>query len=140
MALTEWLIDTSALVRLEAAHDSNEWLTRIQRGLVRISTVTKLELGYSARSADDHRQRLHQAPFVDMPVQYLTLPAEGRAVEVQQELMRAGQHRAPSVPDLLLAASAELAGLTILHVDKDFELIAEITGQPVERLALVPTA
>jgi hypothetical protein len=26
--------------------------------------------------------------------------------------------------------------LTVLHLDKDFELIAEITGQPVERLAL----
>lgn len=45
-----------------------------------------------------------------------------------------GQHRAPSVPDLIIAATAELAGLTVLHLDKDFELIAEITGQPVERL------
>lgn len=45
-----------------------------------------------------------------------------------------GQHRAPSVPDLLIAATADLAGLTVLHLNKDFEVIAEITGQPVERL------
>lgn len=45
-----------------------------------------------------------------------------------------GQHQAPSIPDLLIAATAELAELTVLHVDKDFELIADITGQPVERL------
>jgi hypothetical protein len=38
------------------------------------------------------------------------------------------------VPDLLVAATAELAGLTVLHVDKDFELIAGVTGQALERL------
>lgn len=54
--------------------------------------------------------------------------------DVQQLLADRGQHRAPSIPDLLIAAAAELATLTVLHVDKDFELIAEVTGQPVERL------
>ena len=51
-------------------------------------------------------------------------------------MTRRGHHRAPSVPDLLIAAVAEIAGLTVLHVDKGFELIAEVTGQPVERLRL----
>ena len=74
-----------------------------------------------------------------MPVQYLGPGAEDRAVEVLGELSQRGHHRAPSVPDLLLAATAEVAGLTVLHLDKDFQLIAEITGQPVERLALEPT-
>ena len=45
-----------------------------------------------------------------------------------------GRHRAPSIPDLIIAATAELAGLTVLHFDKDFDVIAELTGQPVERL------
>ena len=45
-----------------------------------------------------------------------------------------GQHRAPSIPDLIIAAAAELAGLTVLHPDKDFEIIAAITGQPLEWL------
>lgn len=48
-----------------------------------------------------------------------------------------GHHRAPSVPDLIIAAIAEFAGLVVLHDDKDFELIAEITRQPVQRLATV---
>jgi predicted nucleic acid-binding protein len=47
-------------------------------------------------------------------------------------------HRAPSIPDLLIAAPAELAGLVVLHVDEDVDLIAGITGQPVERLRLLP--
>jgi hypothetical protein len=47
-----------------------------------------------------------------------------------------GQHRAASIPDLLIAATAELAALTVLHVDKDFELIADLTGQHVEHLGL----
>jgi len=45
-----------------------------------------------------------------------------------------GRHRAPSIPDLIIAATAELAGLTVLHLDKNFDVIAELTGQPVERL------
>jgi len=72
-----------------------------------------------------------------MPIEYLTPAIEDRAVEVQTILADLGQHRAPSVPDLLVAAAAELASLTVLHVDKDFELIAEVTGQPVERLRTV---
>lgn len=61
---------------------------------------------------------------------------EDRALEVQAALADAGHHRAPSVADLLVAAVAELSGLTVLHLDKDFELIADVTGQPVERLRL----
>ena len=46
-----------------------------------------------------------------------------------------GKHHAPSIRDLIIAATAELAGLTVLHVDKDFDLIADITSQSVERLS-----
>jgi predicted nucleic acid-binding protein len=61
-------------------------------------------------------------PVVVPPVEVLTLLADG------------GQHRGPSTSDLIIAATAELAGLTVLHVGKDFEVIADITRQPVERL------
>ena len=71
-----------------------------------------------------------------MPIEYQTPAIEDRAVEVQQALADVGHHRAASIPDLLIAATAELSGLTVLHVDKDFELIAGITGQPVKRLVL----
>jgi len=59
-----------------------------------------------------------------------------RLVEVLTLLADRGQHRAPSIPDLIIAATAELAGLTILHLDKDFEVIADVTGQPIERLSM----
>ena len=55
-------------------------------------------------------------------------------MSIQGTLADRGKHRAPSVSDLLVAATAELAGLTVLHVDKDFELIAQVTGQEMERL------
>ncbi len=134
--MTAWLIDKSALVRLTQAVDAAEWASRIDRGLVRISTVTRLEVGYSARTASDHRTLLTEPPMSSMPVEYLTPKIEDRAVELQLALAERGLHRAPSIPDLLIAATAELADLTVLHLDKDFELIAELTGQPVERLEL----
>lgn len=134
--MTTWLIDKSAFSRWHRSPRAEEWASRVERGLVRISTVTRLELGYSARSAADHRSLLTGPPVASMPVEYLTPRIEDRAVELQSTLAERGQHRAPSIPDLLIAATAELAGLTVLHVDKDFELIAEVTGQPLERLAV----
>ena len=132
--MTTWLIDKSALVRLARSPDAPTWVDRIQRGLVRISTLTRLEVGYSARSADDLRVSLHEPPVASMPVEYLTPTMEDRAGAVQALLGDQGQHRAPSIPDLLIAAIAEISELTVLHVDKDYELIARITGQPTERL------
>ncbi len=136
MAFTSWLIDKSALVRLAQSDRAAEWASRIGRGLVRISTVTRLEIGFSARTGNELRTSSGRSPLSSMPVEYLTPSIEDRAVAVQAALADRGQHRAASIPDLLLAATAELAHLIVLHVDRDFELIAELTGQPVERLSL----
>ena len=134
MAVTDWLIDKSALVRLGASPDAEDWAGRIERGLVRITTMTRLEVGYSARTAADARSVFGTPPISMMPVEYLTRAIEDRALEVQLLLADRGRQRAPSIPDLLIAATAELAGLTVLHLDKDFELIAQLTGQHTERL------
>lgn len=130
-----WLIDKSALTRLARSPDAAEWAARIQRGLVGISTLTRLEVGFSARSASDLSRAFHTAPLAAMPLEYLTPAIEDRAVGVQRLLAERGRHRAPSIPDLLIAATAELTGRTVLHLDKDFDLIASLTDQPVERLA-----
>jgi predicted nucleic acid-binding protein len=132
--VTSWLIDKSALVRLGESPDAGDWASRIERGLVRITTVTRLEVGYSARTAADLLAGLRQPPVSAMPVEYLTPAIEDRAVEILTMLADRGQHRAPSIPDLIIAATAELAALTVLHLDKDFDLIADVTGQSVERL------
>ena len=134
--MTTWLIDKSALVRLPSTPNASLWAERLDRGLLRICTVTLLEVGFSARSGPELRTASRQVPLSAMPQEHLTPAAEDRAVEIQLLLADRGLHRAPSVPDLLLAAAAELAGLVVLHLDKDFDLIAEITGQVVERLTL----
>jgi predicted nucleic acid-binding protein len=133
VAVTDWLIDKSALVRLGDSPDAEEWASRIERGMVRITTVTRLEVGYSARTAAQARSVFNTPPISAMPVEYLTPAIEDRALEVQLMLANKGHHRAPSIPDLLIAATAELAGLTVLHADKDFDLIANLTGQAIER-------
>ncbi len=132
--MTSWLIDKSALVRLAASPDAGEWARRIERGLVRITTVTRLEVGYSATSGRDLRTGMQRPPLSSMPVEYLTPAIEDRSVEVLALLADRDLHRAFRVLDLIIAATAELAGLTVLHADTDFDAIAEITGQPVERL------
>jgi predicted nucleic acid-binding protein len=139
VAVTDWLIDKSALVRLGNSPDAKEWAGRVERALVRITTMTRLEVGYSARTAVEARSVFGTAPISMMPVEYLTPAIEDRALEVQLLLANKGHHRAPSIPDLLIAATAELAGLTVLHLDKDFDLIAELTGQDCERLRATTT-
>jgi len=129
-----WIVDKSALVRIGASPDASQWAARMQRGLVRITPVTRLEIGFSARSGTELRAAVRRAPLSAMPVEYLTPAMEDRAAEVQGLLADQGYHRAPSVPDLLIAAVAELTRAVVLHVDKDFDLIASITGQPVERV------
>ena len=135
--MTSWLIDKSADVRLQLGQAVNpdEWNTRIGRGLVRLSTITRLELGYSARSGGMGRRQFTLPPLSLMPIEHLTPAIEDRAFQVQMLLADRGQHRAPSLPDLLIAATAEKGGLTVLAVDKDFDIIAAITEQPVATLA-----
>src|SRR3954469_2074954 len=109
MVVTEpgWLVDKSALVRLGHSAEAATWAERIGRGLVRISTVTLLEVAYSARNAGELRQGLREPPVGSMPVEYATPAAEDRAVEVVALLAERGHHRAPSIPDLVIAAIAE---------------------------------
>ncbi len=65
----------------------------------------------------------------------VTATAVNRALEVHRELGRASQHRHFRLPDLIIAATAELVGMTVLHYDADYDRIAKITGQPVEWVA-----
>jgi predicted nucleic acid-binding protein len=124
----------ASLSRLGNSPRADEWASRIGRGLVRIATVTRLEVGFSARSGADLRTGLSRPPLSTLPVEYQTPAIEDRAVAVHVQLADHGHHRAVAVPDLIVAATAELAGLTVLHVDKNFDLIAAVTGQATERL------
>jgi len=140
MTEPKWLLDKSALARLAVSSDPDLWSNRIERGLVHISNVTRLEIGYSAQSGDVARREFRESPLAAMPIEYLTPKIEDRALEVQMLLADRGQHRGPSIPDLIIAATAELSGLTILHVDEDFDTITAITGQPIVRLSYASAA
>lgn len=131
--MTTWLIDKSAYARLVESPDAEIWSDRIDRALVHMATVTRLEVGFSMRSSTDLADE--EAGVLGRLVPVYTPPrAEDRAVDVQRALTDRGHHRAPSIPDLLIAATAEVHGHVVLHRDKDFDLIAEITGQRVEQL------
>jgi predicted nucleic acid-binding protein len=62
----------------------------------------------------------------------VTKEAMDRALVVHRELAATSQHRQFSPPDLIIAATAELNGATLLHYDADYDRIAAITGQPTE--------
>lgn len=136
MALKLWLIDKSAYARLDRTPDSDLWVARIARGLVQISSLTRLEIGFSFRNFSEASVEVSSPPLLTMPIAYLTPAIEDRAVEIQMLLTQSGHHRAPSIPDLLIAATAEKLGMSVLHADKDFDLIVELTGQPAEWLRI----
>jgi predicted nucleic acid-binding protein len=95
--------------------------------------MTALEICYSARDQKDLEALLAgQRALEWLPV---SEPVMDRALEVQRLLAqhRGNGHRRP-IPDLIIAATAELHGAEVLHVDHDYELIAEVTGQPMRRL------
>jgi predicted nucleic acid-binding protein len=56
--------------------------------------------------------------------------AEDRARDIQAELVARGQHRAVAISDVMVASVADVEGLTVLHNDGDFDIIAAITGLP----------
>lgn len=125
-----YLVDKSALARMPVAAVRERLAPIIEAGEAATCAITDLEVLFSARNHEEHeriRERRKLA-YVQVP---LTPEVFGRAIEVQGELAERGQHRLP-IADLIVAAAAEAAGLTVLHYDADFDGIAAVTGQPVE--------
>ncbi len=131
MAAPTHLVDNSVIARAHKPSVFAAFEPKVLAGLVASCSITDLEQLFSARNGDEHRARR-----ADIELRYVRVPIGqatfDRAVEVQGLLADKGQHRAASIPDLVVAAAAEREGLTVLHYDADFELIAIITGQPTE--------
>jgi predicted nucleic acid-binding protein len=124
-----FLVDKSALARRQTQASVREALDPLLlEGEVATCGIVDLEVLYSARSRVNYRSAaeslrgLPRAPLDERCVR--------RALEVQEMLAERSQHRAVPLPDLLIAACAELASLAVLHYDADFERIAKLTGQP----------
>ena len=131
MAAPTHLVDNSVIARAHKPPVAATFEPKVLAGLIASCSITDLEHLFSARSGEEHRGRRADIAlrFALVPLDQVTLH---RAVEVQGLLAEEGQHRAASIPDLVVAAAAERAGLTVLHYDTDFELIATVTGQPTE--------
>ncbi|MDY7101245.1 MAG: PIN domain nuclease [Actinomycetota bacterium] len=133
MALTPLVIaDKSALARLGHPAVAERLGPLLTEGLVATCPIIDLEMLYSARSASDYdamadeRRALRSYP--------ITPEVTDRALEVQHELAGRGHHRL-AIPDLLIAAVAELNDLRVVHYDSDYDRIAAVTHQPTEWIA-----
>ncbi|MFJ8018613.1 PIN domain nuclease [Streptomyces sp. NPDC096339] len=127
-----YLIDTSALARfMRGDAERYGWDQAAAAGLIATCPITELEFFYSARSAADRARGIE-----DLRLIFGWVPVDDRAYDrawqVQEALTQQGKHRSAGAVDLVVAATAELQGLTLLHCDHDFECIAAVTGQPLQ--------
>jgi predicted nucleic acid-binding protein len=110
---------------------------RVIRGEIATCPPVLMELLWTARARadfEDTASRMSALPQLEAD-----RPAWDRAVAVWLELVRRGRHRQARQPDLLVAAVAELAGVPVCHYDRHFEVIAEVTGQPMRAIAPLGT-
>ncbi|MEW2117058.1 PIN domain nuclease [Streptomyces sp. NPDC005474] len=125
-----FLIDKSALARYPRPSVRAVIDPLHNAGLLAICGAVELEVLHSARSkADAERIRDEMRGF-----DWLPTPDEAwdRALAVQTRLIAAGNWKALSVADLVIAATAERNGVTVLHYDGDYDMIASVTGQPTQ--------
>jgi hypothetical protein len=121
-----FLADTSLVVRLGRGRDIQpRWVGAIQAGIVGVCPAVEAELirATAGRADRDRLRKMLRSLFGWHP-----MPDDAwRFVErTQDALVELSRHRGPSVVDLLVAATAEAWGLTILHVDADFDTIARV--------------
>ncbi|MEV7779404.1 PIN domain nuclease [Kitasatospora sp. NPDC088351] len=130
----QFLIDTSAHVRIVRPDLDEVWGEVIDQGRVGLCEPTEAELCYSARSKG-HFADL-KAALADM---YVWRPVPDGAwrtlLAIQERLVEAGQHPSAGIADLLVAVTAMHHGLTVLHYDRDFETIARHTDLRAQWLA-----
>ncbi|MYA65548.1 MAG: PIN domain nuclease [Gemmatimonadetes bacterium] len=130
-----YLIDKSALARMPDPRVQARLVPILETGEAATCAMIDLEVLYSTRNAREHGRTRRRRALAYRYVE-LTEAMFQRAIDVQGLLALRGQHRVP-LPDLIVAAVAEQAGMVLLHYDRDFDRIAAVTGQAVEWV--VPT-
>lgn len=128
-----YLIDKSALARMRHPRVQARLAPVIASGNAATCAIIELEVLYSTRNRDEHARTRARRQLAYRRVE-LTDATFDRAIEVQGLLAARGRHRLP-IPDLLIAAAAEAADMTVLHYDSDFDTIAAVTGQRMEWVA-----
>lgn len=127
-----FLVDKSALARSHNQSVAQRLAPLFPSALVATCPIIDLELLFSVRNYAEHAELRQE--LKSMPSFPIDQAVTDRAIEVQGLLARTGQHRLP-IADLLIAAVAEVNNLTVLHYDKDFDTIAQTTGQPTQWIA-----
>ena len=122
--MTRYLIDNSALARLHLGPVRQRLGPLIESGVVASCSIVDLELLYSARDLSEYEALLDERR--GLPQVELAQATFDHAITIQHELAKHGHHRLP-IPDLIIAAAAQSADLTVLHYDSDFQLIADAT-------------
>jgi predicted nucleic acid-binding protein len=120
------LVETSVLTRWSLPAVAAALKPLWDAEVIARCTISDLEVGFSA-SNEQQWDQLQSTLILLEPID-VTLLVVNRAKAVQRLLAKRGL-KGRKVPDLIIAAAAELAGLTLLHYDSDFELIASVTGQ-----------
>jgi predicted nucleic acid-binding protein len=132
MALApRYIADKSALARLRYPEVSAALTPLILAGEVATCGLIEMEVLYSARGYED-LVRTRSTRALAFPLVPITQADFDRAIEIMEALAQRGHHRAVGIPDLLIAALAEREGLTVIHYDADFGIVAAITGQPMQ--------
>lgn len=130
--MTLVLADTTVWMRRNQAEVASSLADVVEEGRAAMTTPLALELLRSsrdvraARATADELNALRRIPITEW--------VERRARNVLLALAWRGYHRGPSPVDLLAAAAAESVDAELWHCDRHFELIAEITGQPMRRV------
>jgi len=130
------LADTSAWTNRHKHPDiARDFGERLRAGQVATCDLVKLEL---LRIAQDHQGLVQRRQELDeLSSAPITPPVWRRAIDVMEAFAAGGplHHRQVAFQDLLVAAAAERAEIPVLHYDRHFELIAEVTGQEVRAIA-----
>ena len=125
-----YLIDKSALARMPHPTVQARLVPILEAGEAATCAVIDLDVLYSTRNASDHARTRRRRTLAYRHVELVEATFQ-RAIDVQGLLAQRGRHRVP-IPDLIIAAAAERAGMVLLHYDADFDRIASVTGQPME--------
>jgi predicted nucleic acid-binding protein len=127
-------VDTTVWSKARSHEHLREWFNAaVKADLVLTCDVVVLEVLKSARDARAYAQQVDQLGL--LRVTPMDADVHARAREVQGLLAASGHHRGVPPADLLIAASAELAGVAVVHYDHDYDLIASETGQPTRWVA-----
>lgn len=132
MVDAHYLVDTSVLGRAEQEPVGERLTALARQGRMWSCQLVDLEVIYGSRAREVDEIASERSALPSAPIDSAVL---SRATQVARLLAASGDHRGAKPVDLVIAAAAEAAALTILHYDSDYDRIGSVTMQPTEWIA-----